>query len=363
MPRFPQPWSKKRGGRFIGDELRSILWESAFYSCVFLAGVFVVALVLINQLASWEPIAQLTNLDPNAVTPKEIRGGGLGAWVFGVTGFAAAASGVAGLVYRLFHIGASHERRSAIANRASSIEIIVPEPTSEDRMPTVPSGEAMNDSPGERLTYRLAAERAQGKDLVGPTLLALLWNSVWFVLLAVVVLGFWYGQPRYILAGLLIPFGWVGYWSFSYFLAQLRRSVGLGPTIVEISDHPLFPGGKYRVFVSQAGKLRLRRLRVRVCCEEETVYSQGTDVRVESCEVFAEDLCEERDVRVDPQAPWEQQFTLNLPDNVMHSFVGLHNAVRWKVIVSGEARKWQSFCRNYPVVVRPPGLPQKRSPR
>ena len=250
-----------------------------------------------------------------------------------------------------------------MARRASSIEIIVPTAEGSDRMPTVPRGDSLTDSPGERLTYRLAAEHSVGGELIGPTLLALLWNAAWFVLLAVVVLGFWYGRPKYVLTGLLIPFGGIGYWSFRYFLAQLRRSAGIGPTIVEISDHPLYPGRKYRLFVSQSGRLRLRRLKVRVACEEETVFRQGTDVRVERYEVFTQELCSERDVRVDPQAPWEQQFTLDLPPNVMHSFVSDNNAVRWKVIVSGEARPWPSFCRNYPVIVHPPGLPPKRNPR
>lgn len=366
MARFPRPWSKKRGKRFIGTELRSLLWETAFFSGVFLVGVFVLSLVLISELSTWEqlaPLKELTKIEPDNVTPPDLKGGGLASWIFGILGLAAVVSGVAGLTYRLVRVGASSERRSALATRASSIEIIVPQADGTEKMPSVPRGDFLTDSPGERLTYRLAAENRAGSELVGPTLLALLWNAVWFILLAVVVLGFWYGSPRYILTGLLIPFGAVGYWSFRFFLAQLRRSAGIGPTIVEISDHPLHPGCKYRLYVSQSGRLRLRRLSVRVACEEETVYRQGTDVRVERYEVFTQELCSERDVRVDPQGPWEQQFTIDMPSNVMHSFVGSHNAVRWKVIVSGEARPWPSFCRSFPVVVHPPGLPPKRSPR
>lgn len=366
MARFPRPWSKKRGKRFIGTELRSLLWETAFYSGVFLIGVFVLSLVLISELSSWDQLAslkELTKIQPEVVTPPELESGGLSSWIFGVLGLAAIGSGAGGLAYRLIRVGASSERRSAMASRASSIELIVPTGDNAEKMPSVPRGDTLTDSPGERLTYRLAAEKSAGSELIGPAMLALLWNSVWFVLLAVVVLGFWYSSPRYILTGLLFPFGAVGYWSFRYFLAQLRRSAGIGPTIVEISDHPFYPGRKYRLFVSQSGRLRLRRLRVRLACEEETVYRQGTDVRVDRYEVFTQELCAERDVRVDPQAPWEQQFTIEMPPHVMHSFVGSHNAVRWKVIVSGEARPWPSFCRNFPVVVHPPGLPPKRSPR
>ncbi|MEO1530072.1 MAG: hypothetical protein AAFX06_32100 [Planctomycetota bacterium] len=366
MARFPRPWSKKRGKRFIGTELRSVLWETAFFSGLFLSGVFVLSLVLISELAQWEPLAPLTELtpiQPEDVTPESLEGGGLSSWLFGSLGVGAIVIGVGGLGFRLFRVGVSNERRSALANRASSIEMIVPPAEDTTKLPTVPRGMSLTDSPGERLTYRLAAEGTSVFDLIGPALLALLWNTVWFILLAVVVAGFLYGSPRYVIAFLLLPFGAIGYWSFRFFLGQLRRTAGIGPTIVEISDHPLYPGCKYRLYVSQAGRLRLRRLNVRIACEEETVYRQGTDVRVERFEVFTQELCAEKDVRVDPHGAWEQQFSIDLPDNVMHSFVGSHNAIRWKVIVSGEARPWPSFCRNFPVVVHPPGSPPKRSPR
>ncbi len=283
-------------------------------------------------------------------------------WVFGVLSVAAIGSGAGGLVFRLMKIGASSERRSAIASRAGSLERIGP--TSEDgrKLPNVPRGRSLTDSPGERLSYRLAAESSDA-EIAGPATLALLWNSVWFVLLAVVVSGFWYGRPRYILAGLLVPFAGMGIWSFRFFLAQLRQHAGVGPTIVEISDHPLYPGQQYRLFVSQTGRLQLRRLQVQLTCEEETFYSQGTDVRVDRYVAFTKVLHKQRDVRVDPKDPWEQQLLLDLPDNIMHSFVGSHNAIRWKIDVIGESRPWPSFCRSFPVAVHPPGLPPKRAPR
>ena len=57
-------------------------------------------------------------------------------------------------------------------------------------------------------------------------------------------------------------------------------------------------------------------------CEEETFYRQGTDVRVDRHEAIRQVICKERNVAVDPQGPWEQQLQIDLPDNVMHSFVG-----------------------------------------
>jgi hypothetical protein len=352
MPRFPKPWSKKRGKRNLGNSLAGEAGEVAFYAAVFLVGVFGLSLVLINEVAP-ESVAQV---------PTDALRTGLSTWVIGVLSLAALVTGGASLLYRLARIGASSERRSAIAKMAGSIEMLGPSADDGKPLPSVPKGSAITESPGERLTYRLAAEKTKAS-IAGPATLALLWSSVWFVLLAVVVSGFWYGRPRWYLAMLLVPFAVIGVWSFRFFMTQFRQHAGVGPTIVEISNHPLFPGRQYRLFVSQTGRLKLKRLTVQLTCEEETFYRQGTDVRVDRHEAIRQVIFKERNVAVDPQAPWEQQLQLDLPENVMHSFVGTHNAIRWKIVVIGESQPWPSFCRSFPVVVHPPGLPLKRNPR
>jgi hypothetical protein len=353
MPRFPTVWSKKRGKRTLGNPFAGVAGEVGFYAFLFLVGVFGLSLVLISQFAPERVPEQV---------PTDALSSNLSSWVFGILSVAAIATGVASLMFRLMRVGASSERRSDLANRARSIEVIAPSGVDTSRLPSVPKGSGITESPGERLAYRLPAEVSEG-GIAGPAALALLWNSVWLVLLAVVISGFWYGRHRWILAGMLVPFALIGVWSFRFFLAQLRQKIGVGPTIVELSEHPLQPGGEYRLYVQQMGRLKLRRLTVQMACEEETFYRQGTDVRVERHQAFSQILCRERDVDVDPKAPWEQQLQFDLPDNVMHSFVGTHNAIRWKIVVQGESRPWPSFCRSFPVVVHPPGLPPKRSPR
>ncbi len=353
MPRFPRPWSKKRGERIAAGALSGIAGEFAFYASLLMAGVFGISLIIINQLAPERALSVASGALETS----------LSSWIFGVLSVASIATGCGGLIFRLVRAGASSERRSVLASRAGSIEIVGPIPEDNPKLPSVPRGRSLTDSPGEHQTYRLAPETGAAGGLVGPAVLALLWNAVWFVLLAVAVSGFWYGRPRYILAGLLVPFGCIGIWSFRYFLSQLRQHAGVGPSIVEISAHPLCPGGTYQVHVAQMGRLKLKRLKVQLTCEEETFYRQGTDVRVERYVAFTQVLHKERDVDVDPQQPWEQQLTFDLPENVMHSFVGSHNAIRWKIEVIGESRPWPSFCRSFPVVVHPPGLPLKRSLR
>ena len=353
MPRFPKPWSKKRGKRLLGHTLGGLVGEAAFYASLFLLGVFGLSLVLIARFAP--------ERSPQVST--ETLTSALSFWIFGILSVAAIASGIGGLLIRLGGVAASNERRLATASRAASIELIGPTSDDDSRLPSVPQGRSLTDSPGERLTYRLAMSGSDAGGILGQAVLTLLWNTVWFVLLAVVLSGFYYDRPRYILTFLLVPLGVIGFWAFRSFLFQLRKIGGVGPTIVEISNHPLVPGESYRVFISQMGRLRLKRLKVILTCEEETIYRQGTDVRVEKHAALAEILLNERDIKVDPQAPWEQQLRIDLPENIMHSFVGAHNAIRWKIVVSGESRPWPSFCRSFPLIVHPPAAEPKRNPR
>ena len=51
MPRFPTPWSKKRGKRSLGNPFAGVAGEVAFYVFVFLLGGFGLSLVLISRLA------------------------------------------------------------------------------------------------------------------------------------------------------------------------------------------------------------------------------------------------------------------------------------------------------------------------
>jgi hypothetical protein len=162
---------------------------------------------------------------------------------------------------------------------------------------------------------------------------------------------------------LLVPFSGVAVWSLKSFLRQVRGIAGVGSTVVEISDHPLEPGGTYRLFVMQMGRMRLRSLRVELICEEESFFRQGTDVRSDQHVALSKELLTEGPVRVDPQAPWEQQLEFELPANVMHSFSATNNSVRWRLVVSGEARPWPSFCRSFPLVVHPPLMVPPNSPR
>ncbi len=127
--------------------------------------MFGLSLVLIIRFAP-DSVAQF---------PTDAFSTDLSTWVFGVLAVAAIITGGGGLIFRLMRIGASSERRSVLASRASAIEMIGPTADDGSKLPSVPRGSSQTDSPGERLTYRLAAETPEG-GIAGPATLALLWN-------------------------------------------------------------------------------------------------------------------------------------------------------------------------------------------
>jgi hypothetical protein len=361
--RFPKPWTKKRGKRLLGGTLSGAVGEAFFFASLFLLGVFGLALLLFLTFSD------ASELFPGAAAAtEEVSSSELGFWVVAILSVALMTVGGGALLFRLLRVGASDERKSVMAARVkelrnSTLEFSQPEPSTYPVMPSVPEGRSVTESPGIHLAFRLASERSMAGAAMATAALALLWNAAWFVLLAVVVSGFLSGNPRWVLTFLLVPFAAIGVWAFRYFLFSLRQTVGVGATIVEISNHPLHPGQSYDLFVSQAGRLRLRRLRVELVCEEETTYRQGTDVRIDRHVAFTKILCTERDLTIDPHRPWEQELQLDLPVEAMHSFRSAHNAVCWRITVSGDARPWPSFFLNFPVFVHPPARNSTLRPR
>ncbi|QEG42765.1 hypothetical protein [Roseimaritima ulvae] len=343
--RFPKPWSKKRGSRQAGRAIAGTVGEAGFFAAVFLAGVFILALTLAQRfvVGPWPPLAT-----------------GLGFWTLIALAIAMIGFGGTMLLLGILQIGASSERRNALARRAEEIELIGGTGT---EFPAVPRGVNLTDSPGMRLTYRLPATSWPGKRLAAAAALALMWNAVWLVLLVVVIAGFWSQQPRWVLTGLLFPLAGIGVWVLRHYARCLRQTSGVGATIVEIDEHPLQPGGSYRAYVGQLGRMTLRRIRIELICEEESTFRQGTDVRIDRNPVLSQIILDQYDVTIDLGRPWEQEFELKIPADAMHSFRSPHNAVHWKIIVSGEARPWPSFCQSFPVVVQPASPLPRRSPR
>jgi hypothetical protein len=139
-----------------------------------------------------------------------------------------------------------------------------------------------------------------------------------------------------------------------YYLARLMLfHTGIGPTNVEISDHPLVPGGRYEVFLSQTGQTLVKRLKLELVCDEEATYRQGTDIRTETRTVYNQVLLRQKNVDIKPGHPFEFCGAFRVPKPAMHSFQAPQNAVSWNLVVQANPAGWPSIERKFPIIVYP----------
>ncbi|MCD4728355.1 MAG: hypothetical protein K8R46_11875, partial [Pirellulales bacterium] len=194
--------------------------------------------------------------------------------------------GAGGLIHTLFGWGKSAERRSVLSRNGVERDFLGIRGRSDRRCPFVPEGADVTNSPGTKLKFRLPISGSPAWALLGILTFCVIWNGVVTVFVVIAVDGHLEGNPDWFLTLFTIPFVLVGFGAIVIFLRKLLVAAGIGPTRLEISDHPLHPGEKYRVFLSQSGRLDMNALRVSLTCEESATYRQGTETRTETREVF-----------------------------------------------------------------------------
>ena len=294
--------------------------------------------------------------DPaNPAVAVLVRGSNWVSWLVFTVPVSFIIIGASGLLHVLLHSGKSAERRAALAQRASRREQILfgADGVGDRRYPTVPQGADMTNSPGTKLKFRLPMATSPGWALFGTLAFCIVWNGIVAAFIAMAVRSYFTAKPDWLLTLFTIPFAAIGVWAIVALVRQLLVTTGIGPTLVEISDHPLRPGGQYRVFLSQSGWLTVNRLRVLLVCEEAATYRQGTDTRAETREVYRVELFRRENFEIRGGMPHECDIDLNVPDGAMHSLAVGHNEIAWTLVVEADVAGWPKCQRAFPVIVRP----------
>lgn len=344
MSRLFRLLDKKRGDRRTGSNLVGSVGEALFCGGLFLLGV--TSLSALIGAHFWQP-------------ERHWYAVGVGFWLMVAVLTSFIMMGGVGLIWTVLRLGISAERRSHLSTRASKLDLMkeaVPQPKD---YPSLPSHDGLTNSPGIELAYRLPTSQSPGWRLLAKTIFALLWNGIACVLFVLAVKGWFDGEPEWFLTAFLVPYLGVSVWSISYLIQQIWIHAGMGPTTIEISDHPLIPGRDYEVHLSQAGHIQITSLEMLLRCEEEATYHQGTDIRHESRVVSEEQMFLKSDFQVTPGAPFQITLPLAIPLSAMHSFQSEHNAINWKLIVRGKLEHWPEFERSFPIVVYPGTLTQR----
>ncbi|MCA9177932.1 MAG: hypothetical protein KDB14_25890 [Planctomycetales bacterium] len=338
MLRYIRIWEKKRGTHSTGSATVGLMGETLFYAVLFLLGSVTLAALLTTS--ALEP-------DPRYYT----FGYGFYLMVLVLTSFIII--GGVGVAYGVLEVGASVERRGAMARRAASLELLKEARTAPSDLPTVPSDANLTNSPGVELAYRLPRRESPLWQLALPALFCAAWSGVAGALVVIVIDSIRYQRTQWWLLLFTLPFIACGFWAVRYFFRELLIHTMIGPTQVEISELPLYPGGRYEIYLNQSGRLEMDRLDVWLVCVEEATFRQGTDIRTEQHVVRRQPLVQHGPFTIDRGKPFEHRFLLRIPDEAMHTFVARNNSIHWRIEVEGEAKSWPVFHRTFPLIVHP----------
>ncbi len=257
--------------------------------------------------------------------------------------------GGGGLIYILLHWGKSIEHRAASSQLAARRNLFAESPAAARDYPNVPRDANLTNSPGTRLKYRLPINTFHGWKMLVGALVSLGWNGI---VITFIVMAFHQATNWWLLL-FIFPFLAIGVGMIYFLVRQVLIATGVGPTQLEISDHPLLPGRHYDLFLSQAGRLTMKFLEVFLVCDEQATYRQGTDTRTEHRRVFQEEVFSRRQFGIPQGLPFEHQCRVEIPADAMHSFTADHNELQWKFVVRGEVQGWPQYERTFPIVVYP----------
>lgn len=346
MAKWFRLWGKKRGTRMSGSWVVGRLGEAAFFGGLVLLGI-----VSLTTVVTWQLFWPESNVFKV----------GLGFWLMVIASSSFIVLGLTGFVLKVTRTLASPEKRSILAKQAKQDHQRRAQPGGNLDEGCLPSVHTLTDSPGVKLTYRLPDQTKDRLSVTLSGLFALAWNSLVGVLLVIAGQNLLSGQTNWFLLALLVPFAAVGFYAGRWFFQLFRAHAGLGAMAVEVSDLPLLPGKVYQIYLCHYGRAEFSRLSLRLAGYEEAVYHQGTDIRTEAAQFASYEAVplnypkgdEPFSWRADPEDPLELLCEIRLPVDIMHSFQGLNNTIRWKILVEGESPQWPTFCRSFPVVVYP----------
>jgi len=269
-------------------------------------------------------------------------------WFWLLLSFSLIILGIIGLPQSFRSLAVSKERQAAL--------MTLPKDSAKRSgdWATIPDIRGINESPGTHLSYRLPLGQRPIFPLVGQTLFATAWTIIAIVILIQTFFDSSEGWTDFLLSllfrGLFCGVGVALYWIVA---RQLWIMFRIAPTLLELSDHPIYPNRKYRILLHQDGALQFQNLTVDLVCEEIARFHQGTDTVTHRQDVFRQTIFSRSDFSTTPESPLHEEFFLHLPEGAMHSFRQQNNEVAWKLEFIATLVGWSELRRDCPIVVRP----------
>ena len=269
-------------------------------------------------------------------------------WFLLLLSFSLIILGIIGLPQAFRLLAVSKERQAAL--------LTLPKDSSQrpSDWTAIPDIRGINESPGTHLAFRLPLGHRPIFPLAGQTLFATAWTVIALVIL---IPSFFDSSGSWMdyLLGILFRalFCGIGVVLFYGVARQLWITFLVAPTLLELSDHPVYPNRKYRILLHQDGILQFQNLTVDLVCEEIARFHQGTDTVTNRQDVFRQTIFSRSDFSTTPEEPLHEEFFLQLPEGAMHSFRQKNNEVAWKLEFVAHLAGWSELRRDCPIVVRP----------
>jgi hypothetical protein len=198
----------------------------------------------------------------------------------------------------------------------------------------------------QRLAVRLRPESKPGEQSCGALLVAIALLFVGGIAGYAVWSDFQDGTWSFLPLLFVVVFGGLGL-LFLWIAAAESLASHVPETIIEVARSTIAPGEEAEMLVLQPGPLRLRRLRVRLVCREETPEESGSPrVRVLHDEVVAEI----GPAVVGRDAPLEHSTRVRVPAEAKLS-AGGPPTVRWRLQAWGVPLVWPRFMLEFPIMV------------
>lgn len=313
--------------------------EVVFAGVLVMIGLMVLAWSLVGQLQQWPGYVPFS----------------WGRWIIrGTLCLGLIGVGLFRLARILFlHSGSAEQRSNFLSQALFDLDYLRTNPSTSQPFPAI----RLRNSRlrvGQHLRYAIESNHPRRLRIWGLAFFSLLMVVVSTVNLANAWGDLQYGQIDRLALTILLLIAMLGLtiWLVWQTGKTLFREVRLGPTILELSDHPLRIGEKFDFFLRQTGDIRLDRIQVLLECREEVTYQQGTDVCNDQKLIRSDCVADYREIDLSRGA-FQKRFVVPLPTGVMHSFDAPSNQIAWYAVVSGDHQGCPEFQREFPIIVVP----------
>ncbi len=214
-------------------------------------------------------------------------------------------------------------------------------------------GPTLKTETGQVLAVRLGRQVSTFAKVLGLLFFSTFWNGIVSVFLYQIWKDFAKGGSAFswFTALFMVPFVLIGLLVIGLTIHQFLVWVGVGETIIEISNARLRPGEPFEIWISQAGNMTMNALTATLVCEERATYQQGTNTHTATEKVIEEELAVAQHAPVTRSRPLEVRQSCRIPVGAMHSFKARSNEITWYLQVVGDIARWPDFERKFPIVV------------